>query len=187
MMRDSRSRPNWSVPSQCAALGGSAWEAAVSSFVLFALGAVVPILPFLVLRGTPAVASSAVLSALGLWTLGAAITIFTGTPVWRSGGRQLVLGLAAAGLTFGIGKLIGIAFAATAATSLGVISGNPKTFIVCFLTFWYVVVSDHGKTPAFDFAGFFATPPATVTLTYAAISIALLAVAEVVHRARLRA
>jgi VIT1/CCC1 family predicted Fe2+/Mn2+ transporter len=31
--------------------------------------------------------------------------------VWRSGGRQLVLGLAAAGLTFGIGKLIGIAFA----------------------------------------------------------------------------
>src|SRR6267143_169475 len=67
------------------ALGGSAWEAAVSSFVLFALGAVVPILPFLVLRGTPAVASSAVLSALGLWTLGAAITIFTGTPVWRSG------------------------------------------------------------------------------------------------------
>jgi VIT1/CCC1 family predicted Fe2+/Mn2+ transporter len=93
------------------ALGGSAWEAAVSSFVLFALGAVVPILPFLVLRGTPAVASSAVLSALGLWTLGAAITIFTGTPVWRSGGRQLVLGLAAAGLTFGIGKLIGIAFA----------------------------------------------------------------------------
>jgi len=92
-------------------LGGSAWEAAVSSFVLFALGAVVPILPFLVLRGTQAVASSAVLSALGLWTLGAAITVFTGAPVWRSGGRQLVLGLAAAGLTFGVGKLIGIAVA----------------------------------------------------------------------------
>ena len=92
-------------------LGGSAWEAAVSSFVLFALGAVVPILPFLVLRGTPAVAWSAVLSALGLWTVGAAITIFTGAPVWRSGGRQLLLGLAAAGLTFGIGKLIGIAVA----------------------------------------------------------------------------
>jgi vacuolar iron transporter family protein len=92
-------------------LGGSAWEAAVSSFVLFALGAVVPILPFLVLRGTSAVAWSAVLSALGLWTVGTAITIFTGAPVWRSGGRQLLLGLAAAGLTFGIGKLIGIAVA----------------------------------------------------------------------------
>jgi hypothetical protein len=83
--------------------------------------------------------------------------------------------------------LIGIAFIAAAATSLGVISGNPKTFIVCFLTFWYVVVNDGGKTPAFDFAGFFATPAVTVTLTYAAISVALLATAEVVHRTRLRA
>jgi len=90
-------------------LGGSAWEAAVASFALFALGAVVPILPFLFFRGTLAVASSAVVSALALFGLGAAITVFTGTPVWRSGGRQLLLGLAAAGLTFGIGKLIGIA------------------------------------------------------------------------------
>ena len=90
-------------------LGGSAWEAAVSSFVLFALGAVVPILPFLILRGTLAVVASALLSALGLWALGTAITVFTGTPVWRSGGRQVVLGLAAAGLTFGIGRLIGLA------------------------------------------------------------------------------
>src|SRR5206468_3646882 len=90
-------------------LGGSAWEAAAASFVLFALGAVVPILPFLFLTGTLAVASSAVVSALALFALGAAITVFTGTPAWRSGGRQLLLGLAAAGLTFGIGKLIGIA------------------------------------------------------------------------------
>jgi VIT1/CCC1 family predicted Fe2+/Mn2+ transporter len=90
-------------------LGGSAWEAGVTSFVLFALGAVIPILPFLILRGTPAVAASAVVSALALWALGAAITVFTGAPVWRSGGRQLALGLAAAGLTFGLGKLIGIA------------------------------------------------------------------------------
>ena len=90
-------------------LGGSAWEAAVSSFVLFALGAVVPILPFLILRGTLAVVASALLSALGLWALGTAITVFTGPPVWRSGGRQVVLGLAAAALTFGIGRLIGLA------------------------------------------------------------------------------
>jgi len=92
-------------------LGGSAWEAAVASFALFALGAVVPILPFLFVRGTLAVASSAVASALALFGLGAAITVFTGASTWRSGGRQLVLGLAAAGLTFGIGKLIGIAIA----------------------------------------------------------------------------
>src|SRR5881396_1664071 len=90
-------------------LGGSAWEAAVTSFVLFAIGAAVPILPFVVARGRIAVASSAVVSALGLFAIGAAITVFTGVSVWRSGGRQLLLGLAAAGLTFGVGRLIGIA------------------------------------------------------------------------------
>jgi VIT1/CCC1 family predicted Fe2+/Mn2+ transporter len=90
-------------------LGGSAWEAAVASFVLFAIGAVVPIIPFMVMRGNLAVASSVVVSGLALFGIGAAITIFTGKPVWRSGGRQLLLGLAAAGLTFGVGRLIGVA------------------------------------------------------------------------------
>jgi VIT1/CCC1 family predicted Fe2+/Mn2+ transporter len=93
-------------PSQ---LGGSAWEAAVTSFALFAMGALVPILPFLVTRGNLAVIASAVVSGLGLFGIGAAITIFTGTPVWRSGGRQLLLGLAAAAVTFGLGRLIGMA------------------------------------------------------------------------------
>jgi VIT1/CCC1 family predicted Fe2+/Mn2+ transporter len=89
-------------------LGGSAWEAAVTSFVLFAIGAVVPILPFVVARGSIAVASSVVISAAGLFAIGAAITLFTGASVRWSGGRQLLLGLAAAGLTFGVGKLIGL-------------------------------------------------------------------------------
>ncbi len=90
-------------------LGGSAWEAAVSSFLLFTVGAIVPILPFFVTRGSAAVVSSGAISGLALFGIGAAITLFTGRPVWRSGGRQLLLGLAAAGVTFGIGKLIGIA------------------------------------------------------------------------------
>ena len=90
-------------------LGGSAWEAAVSSFALFALGAVIPILPFVVARGTLAVVASAVVSSLALFALGAAITVFTGTSAWRAGARQLLLGLAAAGLTFGLGRLIGTA------------------------------------------------------------------------------
>ena len=92
-------------PSQ---LGGSPGEAAVSSFVLFAIGALVPILPLLVARGPVALAASAVVSALGLFGIGAAITIFTGAPVWRSGGRQLLLGLAAAGVTFALGRLLGL-------------------------------------------------------------------------------
>ena len=90
-------------------LGGSAWEAAVSSFLLFTVGAIVPILPFLVTRGSTAVLSSGAVSGLALFGIGAAITLFTGMPVWRSGGRQLLLGLAAAGVTFGLGKLIGTA------------------------------------------------------------------------------
>ena len=85
-----------------------------------------------------------------------------------------------------VALLTGIAFIAAAATSLGIISGTPKTFIVCFLTFWYVVVNDNGKTPAFDFAGFFSTPALQVTALYATIAIVMLAAAEVVHRARLR-
>ena len=109
--RRRRARPRGARHRPEAQLGGSAWEAAVASFVLFALGAVVPILPFLVSRGTLAVASSAVVSALALFALGAAITVFTGASAWRAGGRQLLLGLAAAGLTFGVGRLIGIAIA----------------------------------------------------------------------------
>lgn len=83
--------------------------------------------------------------------------------------------------------LVGIAFVAAAATSLGVISGSPKTFIVVFLTFWYVVVNDKGQTPALDFAGFFSTPALRVTISYAMLAIVFVAVAEVIHRARLRA
>ena len=88
---------------------GSAREAAMSSFVLFTIGAVVPIIPFLVARGIGAVMASLAVSALALFGIGAAITLFTGMPVWRSGGRQLLLGLAAAGVTYGVGRLIGIA------------------------------------------------------------------------------
>src|ERR1700688_3915587 len=81
-------------------LGGSAWEAALASFMLFALGAIVPILPFLATAGRVAVVASVRLSGLALVAIGAAITIFTGVPVLRSGSRQLALGLLAAGVTF---------------------------------------------------------------------------------------
>ena len=88
-------------------LGGSAYEAALASFMLFALGAVVPILPFFVTAGRVAVIASVGLSGLGLFAIGAAITIFTGVTVWRPGCRQLSLGLGAAGVTFVIGRIIG--------------------------------------------------------------------------------
>ncbi len=88
-------------------LGGSAWEAALASFMLFALGAIFPIVPFMVAGGTVAVVASIGLSGFALFAIGAAITIFTGVTVLRSGSRQLALGLGAAGVTFVIGRLIG--------------------------------------------------------------------------------
>jgi hypothetical protein len=82
--------------------------------------------------------------------------------------------------------LVGIAFVCAAATSLGIISSNPKTFVVLFLIYWYIAVNDKGQTPYFDFAGFYKTPPGWVTLVYAALAVAFIAAAEAVHRVRLR-
>ncbi len=89
-------------------LGGSAWEAAISSFLLFAVGAVIPLIPFLFRTGLHAVAISLVASVAGLFIIGAAITLFTGKPMLFSGLRQVMFGTLAAAVTFGIGKLIGV-------------------------------------------------------------------------------
>lgn len=94
-----------------AELGGSAWEAAAFSFILFAVGAIVPVAPFLFLSGTAAILWSVVVSALGLFLIGAGITLLTGRGVLFSGARQLLIGLGAAALTFGIGRLIGASLA----------------------------------------------------------------------------
>ena len=90
-------------------LGGSAWEAAITSFLLFAVGAIIPVLPFIFLTGLPAVYVSIVISAFGLFAIGAAITLMTGRSIWFSGMRMVLFGLAAAALTYGIGRLIGVA------------------------------------------------------------------------------
>lgn len=92
-------------------LGGSAWTAALTSFVLFAMGAIVPVLPFVFLSGIDAVALSVVLSTLALFGIGALITLMTGRSVLFSGMRQVLVGLAAAALTYGVGLLIGTAIA----------------------------------------------------------------------------
>jgi VIT1/CCC1 family predicted Fe2+/Mn2+ transporter len=88
-------------------LGGSARVAAVTSFLLFGFGAIFPVLPYMLTSGTMAFVASLVLSSVTLFGIGAAITLFTGRPVWISGGRQTALGLAAAGLTYGLGSLLG--------------------------------------------------------------------------------
>lgn len=92
-------------------LGGSAWIAAGSSFLLFVAGAIVPVLPFMVADGRQAVIASLLLSSAALFFIGAAITLLTGRSAFFSGTRQLLIGLAAAGVTFGIGRLIGVTLA----------------------------------------------------------------------------
>jgi VIT1/CCC1 family predicted Fe2+/Mn2+ transporter len=88
-------------------LGGSAWVAAGTSFLLFALGAVIPVAPYFALAGTPALIASLVASGVALSAIGAGTTLFTGRGLWFSAARQLLVGLAAAGVTYGVGRLIG--------------------------------------------------------------------------------
>ena len=70
-----------------------------------------PVAPFIVLAGTAAVLASVAVSAVALFGIGAAVTLMTGRGVLFSGGRQLLFGLAAAALTFGVGRLIGVSLA----------------------------------------------------------------------------
>ena len=92
-------------------MGGSAWEAAITSFLLFTLGAIIPVIPFTFLSGSSAVLLSIALSVIGLFLLGAVITLFTGKSVLFSGMRMVIFGLLAAAVTFGIGHLIGTSIA----------------------------------------------------------------------------
>jgi vacuolar iron transporter family protein len=93
-------------PSQ---LGGSPYAAAGSSFVLFATGAIIPLIPYFFTAGTTAVGAAIACAALGLFAIGALITLLTGRSALFSGTRQLVFGLLAAAVTFGLGRLIGTA------------------------------------------------------------------------------
>lgn len=88
-------------------LGGSAWVAAITSFLLFAAGAIIPVLPYFFVAGTTAVVASIVLSVIGLFVIGAAITVITGRSALRSGLRQVIFGVAAAAITFGVGRFFG--------------------------------------------------------------------------------
>lgn len=88
-------------------LGGSAWEAAITSFFLFCIGALFPVVPYFFFSGWQGVAASAAVSTLGLFALGLLSSLMTGVNWLWSGFRQILFGLAAATVTYGIGALIG--------------------------------------------------------------------------------
>ena len=86
---------------------GSSWGAAWSSFISFGVGALVPLLPFLLGVGLPAVVSALGLSFLALFVVGALVSMVTGRGVLFSGLRQVAIGAVAAAVTFGVGSVIG--------------------------------------------------------------------------------
>jgi len=90
-------------------LGGSAWAAAGTSFLLFSAGAIFPVAPFFFLTGTAAVLASLVSAGVALAAVGAGTSLFTGRGIAFSATRQLAIGYAAALVTYGIGRLAGIA------------------------------------------------------------------------------
>ncbi len=87
---------------------GEAWSAARFSFVLFSIGAAVPVLPFVLLAGRLAIAGSVALSITTLAILGLATSLFNGRPGGFSAVRQVAFGAAAALLTYGIGRLVAV-------------------------------------------------------------------------------
>jgi VIT1/CCC1 family predicted Fe2+/Mn2+ transporter len=89
-------------------LGGSPWAAATASFFLFSAGAIFPVLPYMFLSGLQALIGSIVLSGLALATIGGATSLFTGRHVAFSAARQVVIGLLAAAVTYGVGRLFGV-------------------------------------------------------------------------------
>lgn len=86
----------------------SPWTAAIVSFLTFAAGAIMPVLPWFFLESNAAVIGSIVLAGLALLTAGALITFYTGRNVWFSAGRMLLFGMACAAVTYGIGTAIGV-------------------------------------------------------------------------------
>lgn len=87
---------------------GNPWQAAGSSFVSFGLGAIIPLLPWLVSGGTAATRWSIVLGGIAAFTVGAALAHFTGRSWLWSALRQLLISGIAAGVTYTIGHAVGL-------------------------------------------------------------------------------
>jgi len=87
---------------------GSPWQAAISSFVTFSIGAFLPLIPWLFASGTAATLASVVIGAVAALIVGGALGLFTGRSPLRSAFRQLGVAALAAGVTYGIGTAVGV-------------------------------------------------------------------------------
>jgi VIT1/CCC1 family predicted Fe2+/Mn2+ transporter len=90
---------------------GSPWGAASGSFIAFAIGAIVPVVPYLILVGQAAFVVSLIVSLIALFAVGAGVSLLTGRGAIYSGFRQVALGGGAAAVTYAVGRAIGVAVA----------------------------------------------------------------------------
>ena len=88
---------------------GSAWGAAGGSFVAFGIGALVPVIPYVLTSGSTAFLAAIALSIGALFAVGAGVSLLTGRSLLFSGARQVLIGAAAAIVTYLVGNLIGVA------------------------------------------------------------------------------
>jgi VIT1/CCC1 family predicted Fe2+/Mn2+ transporter len=86
---------------------GNPYQAAIASAASFGVGAIVPLMPWFFINGTPAVLISVVLGAVAAVMIGSALARYTGRSWVRSAARQLFVTVAAAGVTYGLGALVG--------------------------------------------------------------------------------
>lgn len=87
---------------------GSPWRAAISSFLSFAAGASVPLIPFVLSADAPAPAA-ALLAGLSLFAVGAALSLFSGKNAFAGGARMTLIGALAGGATYAVGAAFGLA------------------------------------------------------------------------------
>lgn len=87
---------------------GSPIQAAVSSFASFALGALLPLLPWLITSGAGATVASAVIALAASVLVGLALGMLTERSPLRSAVRQVLVVVVAAGITYGIGRAVGV-------------------------------------------------------------------------------
>ncbi|MGH8304866.1 MAG: VIT1/CCC1 transporter family protein, partial [Steroidobacteraceae bacterium] len=89
---------------------GSPWGAASASFVTFAVGAAVPLLPFVAhLAGTRAIVAAAIATAAALFAVGLGLSLFTGRDALRSALRMVLIGGGAGTVSFLVGRALGVA------------------------------------------------------------------------------
>jgi vacuolar iron transporter family protein len=90
---------------------GSPWSAAISSFCSFAAGGLIPLVPYFFPAGAASLLAAGALTLLALFAVGATLSLFTGRRAAAGGLRMMLIGGAAGGFTYLLGKLLGVSLA----------------------------------------------------------------------------